>query len=235
MNKTMMALAACGCLMLTACGDDEPQRVKYESVDLGLSVKWATMNVGAQKPEDHGQIFGWADSTGTHKNFDDIDIMYRTENDGSETTIVRWNSVYFGGKNPQPSISGSPYDIAIYHWNSNWRMPTMEEWNELMERCTWTVETTSAGAVYRVTGPNDNSIILPMTGLRTTSGGETEQMTTRGNYWTASLLPRNQQASHRYESEVACAAWCVQFTPNDRPRLTTSIRCYGMAVRPVAR
>ena len=69
---TMMAVVCCQAL--ASCGNDEPTRITYESVDLGLSVRWATMNVGALKPEDHGQLFGWADSTGSHKKFDDITI-----------------------------------------------------------------------------------------------------------------------------------------------------------------
>ena len=77
--KRIMTFAAICCLLLCSCGDDEPQRIKYESVDLGLSVRWATMNVGAVKPEDHGQLFGWADSTGSHKNFEDIAISYRQQ------------------------------------------------------------------------------------------------------------------------------------------------------------
>ncbi len=234
--KKLMTWAAAGCLLLMAsCGDDEPQRIKYESVDLGLSVKWATMNVGAQKPQDHGQLFGWADSTGSHKTFDNINISYRDNGNGTETTLVNWNSVYFGGKNPPVDISGTAYDIAIYNWNANWRMPTQDEWQELMNRCTWTVETTADGAtVYRVTGPNNNSIILPMTGIRSTSNNE-DMRTSIGRYWTSALLPMNEQATQGYESSVPCAAWCVRFDANNRPTLSTAVRCYGMAVRPVAK
>ena len=75
MKKLLIAAAAC-CLMLSSCGDDEPQRLTYQSVDLGLSVRWATMNVGAFQPEDHGQLFGWADSTGSHRNFNNINISF---------------------------------------------------------------------------------------------------------------------------------------------------------------
>ena len=136
---TWIAAIVC-CLALASCGDDEPTRMTYESVDLGLSVRWATMNVGALKPEDHGQLFGWADSTGSHKKFDDITISYRQ--DGNiETTLVDWGSSYFGGKTPRADISGTAYDIATYQWNAKWRMPTRDEWNELMTRCSWSLET----------------------------------------------------------------------------------------------
>lgn len=229
---TMMA-AVC-CLALVGCGDDEPTHITYKSVDLGLSVKWATMNVGALKPEDHGQLFGWADSTGSHKKFDNITISYRQ--DGNfETTIVNWNSVYFGGKSPLANISGTEYDIATYQWNANWRMPTLDEWNELINRCTWSLETNANGTVsYRVTGPNGNHIILPMTGIRATSETESGR-NTMGYYWTSALLPQSQQAAAHYESTVPCAAWCIRFTATNQPAPSTAIRCYGLAIRPVAR
>ncbi len=234
MKKLLIAAAAC-CLMLSSCGDDEPQRLTYQSVDLGLSVRWATMNVGAFQPEDHGQLFGWADSTGSHRNFNNINISYRDNGNGTETTLVAWNSVYFGGKNPPLDISGTPYDIAIYNWNSNWRMPTYDEWQELLTRCSWTTETTRTGAtIYRVTGPNGNSIIMPMTGVRSSS--ETEDMQSSiGRYWTSTLLPMSAQATQGYESTVPCAAWCVKFSPSNQPSFSTAVRCYGMAIRPVAR
>lgn len=233
--KQLMTLAALCCLLMTSCGDDEPTRLTYESVDLGLSVKWATTNVGAINPEDNGRLFGWADSTGSHKTFDQITIAYRPGSDGHEVTVVNWNSIYYGGKNPLLNISGTPYDIAIYQWNSKWRMPTKSEWQELMERCTWTTETTENGlTVYRVTGPNGNHIILPMTGMRAQSGNIIEGRTTKGCYWTSESLPLGSQAAYYYESNVPCAAWCVQFRTDSQPMLTTDIRCYGMAIRPVA-
>ena len=233
-NFLTMAAAVC-CMAMSSCGDDEPQRMKYQSVDLGLSVKWATTNVGAQQPEDHGQLFGWADSTGSHKTFDNISIMYQPNDDGTETTIVQWKSVFFGGKNPVADISGTPFDIAIYHWNANWRMPTLDEWKELMDRCTWTAETTATGTtVCRVTGPNGNSIVLPMTGTRQASGDE-QIKATKAYYWTSTLLPRNMQADYNYQSDVACAAWCVKFDAGAQPQIGAAIRCYGMGIRPVAK
>ena len=229
---TWIAAIVC-CLALASCGDDEPTRMTYESVDLGLSVRWATMNVGALKPEDHGQLFGWADSTGSHKKFDDITISYRQ--DGNiETTLVDWGSSYFGGKTPRADISGTAYDIATYQWNAKWRMPTRDEWNELMTRCSWSLETSGGVAVYRVTGPNGNHILLPMTGIRATSETESGR-NTMGYYWTSTLLPQSQQAAAHYESTVPCAAWCVRFTETEQPAFNTAVRCYGLAIRPVAR
>lgn len=234
MNKIITMAAAC-CLMLSSCGDDEPQRLKFESVDLGLSARWATINVGAVQPHDHGQLFGWADSTGAHRTFDNIVISYRPDPSGVETTTVDWHSVYFGGRSPLADISSTAFDIATYQWNANWRMPTRQEWQELVERCTWTIENTSDGTtVYRVTGPNGNSIILPMTGIREASGSTSPRDAT-GCYWTSTLLPASEQAAMHYRSDVACAAWCVRFDPTNRPTLSTAIRCYGMAIRPVAR
>lgn len=235
MKKTFLGLMAVMCCMLASCGDDEPQRIHYESVDLGLSVRWATMNVGALNPEDHGQLFGWADSTGSHKTFDNITIAYRSQG-STETTIVDWQSTYFGGKTPPLDISGTAYDIAFYQWNANWRMATADEWQELIDRCTWALETTAGGAtVYRVTGPNGNSIILPMTGIRATSETESGRNGV-ARYWTSTLMPMSQQTAAGYESNVACAAYCLTAdAATGHPAISHTVRCYGLAIRPVAR
>jgi hypothetical protein len=131
-----------------------------EAVDLGLSVKWASCNVGATTPEEYGGYYGWADPTGTKtsKNLDD-----------------------YPSANPPSEISGTEYDIARAKWGGDWRLPTKVEQRELIDKCTWTWTTQNGVNGMKVTGTNGNSIFLPAAGERI--GTVIDQVGTVGDYW----------------------------------------------------
>lgn len=95
----------------------------HEYVDLGLpsGLKWATMNVGANSPSDYGQYFAWGETVQKY--------------DFSSSNSATYNRTmgYIGG-NPQ-------FDVARSSWGGNWRMPTKEECEELVNYCTWVFTT----------------------------------------------------------------------------------------------
>ena len=110
-----------------------------EAVDLGLSVRWANMNVGAEAPTDHGSYFGWGDTTGTNASTNDDDFPFA---------------------NPPASISGTEQDAAHVHWGDGWRMPTHDEQMELVEQCDWQSDPQGDVPGWTITCPNGNSIFL---------------------------------------------------------------------------
>ncbi|MCD8266392.1 MAG: protein kinase, partial [Prevotellaceae bacterium] len=117
----------------------------HEWVDLGLSVKWATCNVGARSPFYYADHFAWGE-TKTKPEYGD------------------WNSATVDEEN-MPDIAGNPkYDAACANWGGSWRLPTASEIDELIEKCqhTWTTVGDIDGC--KVTGPNGNSIFLPAEG-----------------------------------------------------------------------
>ena len=118
----------------------------YQYVDLGLSVKWATCNVGASKPEDYGNYYAWGE-TSTKSSY---------TSDNSKTN----------GKSMGDIKGNSSYDAARANWGGKWRMPTESEMQELIDRCTWEWTTQNGKNGYKVTGPNGNSIFLPAAGYR---------------------------------------------------------------------
>mgnify|MGYP003292437203 CR=1 FL=1 len=117
------------------------EREYHESVDLGLSVKWATCNVGANSPEEFGGYYRWG-------AIDEGDCK----------------PLFIQSRKYRYNISGSQYDVARIKWGGSWRVPTRYEIQELVEKCTqkWTTYNGVNGAL--VTGPNGNRIFLPAAG-----------------------------------------------------------------------
>lgn len=132
------------------------------AVDLGLSVKWASCNVGATKPEECGGLYGLTDPTGTNSSGNYHDYPW--------------------GNN----ISGTEYDIARAKWGGSWRLPTNEECKELNEKCKWTWTIYNGVKGMKVTGPNGNSIFLPAAGNNDGTGVKCAG--TAGYYWSGTVL-----------------------------------------------
>lgn len=130
----------------------------YDAIDLGLSVRWATCNIGANKPEDFGGLFAYGEPTG--KKFT------RNIND------------YPGGK----SIVNSDLDMAKFQWGNGWRLPTEGEFRELKEKCIWEYAKDTDVSGYRVTGPNGNTIFLPLAGNMPYSSRQEDG--SYGYYWS---------------------------------------------------
>ena len=141
---------------------DTPNHNGHEYVDLGLSVKWATCNVGANKPEGNGDYYAWGEVI--TKDF------YDEETCDTDNTL-------FG-----EDISGyEDYDVAAYKLGGGWRMPTKAEMKELKNKCDWKWTTQNGVNGYKVTSKNGNYIFLPAAGYRYDDsyfdvGGY-------GNYW----------------------------------------------------
>lgn len=130
----------------------------YDYVDLGLpsGIKWAAYNVGATKPEENRYYFAWGEIS--------------PKNSYNESNSVTSGLSYSELKSR--SIIGSDgnltaeYDAARANWGGDWRMPTTEEQQELINNCSWEWTTLNCINGYRVTGPNGNIIFLPAAGSR---------------------------------------------------------------------
>ena len=149
----------------------------YDWVDLGLSVKWATQNVGASSPSDYGYHFAWGE-TRKKDNYD-----WETCFDCLDSTGDSWGTYKIGGKTSISPTSG--HDTARENWGGTWRMPTVDEFEELCTKCKWTWTSQGGHNGYKVTGPNGKSIFLPAAGWRdgTGRGGGGEG----GYYWSSTL------------------------------------------------
>ena len=149
----------------------------HEWVDLGLSVKWATCNVGANSPEDYGGYYAWGE-TKTKSNYAWSNCFDCLDDSGDS-----WNVYKIDGKTKLEPNSG--HDTARENWGGSWRMPTEKELKELSDKCIWKWTTKSGYNGYVVTGPNGNSIFLPAAG--SCYGTSSNYVGEDGDYWSATL------------------------------------------------
>jgi hypothetical protein len=146
-----------------------------EYVDLGLSVKWATCNVGASSPEEYGDYFAWGE-TSTKETYD---------KDNCPTYGLSYSELQSQGYIDSEGNLTAQYDAATANWGGSWRMPTNEEQEELLGNCTWEWTTQNGVNGYKVTGPNGNSIFLPPAGYR--DGSSLNYAGSCGGYWSSTL------------------------------------------------
>ena len=130
------------------------------AVDIGLSVKWASFNLGAYKPADVGSMFYWAENQSSTKG-------------NPKYSKVKVDVI--------GDIAGDDkYDAATNMLGRNWRLPTEEECRELLNMCKWETKVIDGIEGRLVTGPNGNSIFLPFNQKNFTSGKYVS-----GHYWTS--------------------------------------------------
>ena len=181
----------------------------YEAVDLGLSVKWASCNVGAKSPEEYGDYFAWGETSPKSD--------YRGKNSG--TYHLPKKELMSRGIIGSDYKLTAAYDAATANWGGSWRMPTYGEIEELKERCSWSWTSVNGVKGYRVTGPNGNSIFLPAAGFRLNSS--LSLAGSRGYYWSATPL-RDSYCAYRLFFDSDSCGWGYYD------------RFYGHTVRPVS-
>ena len=191
-------------------------------VDLGLSVKWAICNVGADKPEDVGGLYAWGETE--PKDFYFWDTYKYC--DGTYNSLTKYTDSAYGkdGFSDNKSVLDPEDDVAHVKWGGNWRIPTKEELEELRTKCTWTSTTLNGVKGYSVTsnvdGYTDRSIFLPATGMRIRQW--TENTDTIGRFWGNSIVTGDD-----YDAVY------LDFNFSRGPGRFSIIRCFGQCVRPV--
>lgn len=173
----------------------------HESVDLGLSVKWATMNVGASSPEDYGCYYQWAGTDDVASISIDLKWSNCPYHSKSTAMDTGWKKYVQSSKASYWNGTGEPDDKTILDldddaahvlWSGDWRMPTKAEWAELRDNCVWTwtddyCGTGKSGAIATSSkaGYTDRSVFFPAGGFRYSTylnmAGE------YCDYWSSSL------------------------------------------------
>ena len=191
-------------------------------VDLGLpsGTLWATCNIGANAPEDYGDYYAWGETTPKDVYYWDT-YQYCTGGSYEHpyynmfTKYCNNSSYGYNGFTDDLTVLLPEDDAATANWGGDWRMPTKEEWNELIENTTttWTTQNGVYGELF--TASNGASLFLPAAGLRW--DGELSHAGSNGYYWLSSL-----------SMDYQCSAWSFCFGI-----MGYSYRGRGFSVRPV--
>ena len=192
-----------------------PAETQYEAVDLGLSVKWATCNVGATKPEEYGGYYAWGET----EEKDDYSWSTYKWSSGSYDTIAKYCTDDIYGTADNKTVLDPEDDVAHVKWGGGWRMPTAEEHKELHKNCSWEWTTQNGVNGYKVIGSNGNCIFLPAAGYRCDVALDNRGWD--GNYWSGSLNSGHSLNAYRLKLY------------SDYRNQDYYYRCFGYTVRPV--
>ena len=189
---------------------------------------WATMNIGAEKPEDSGYYFWWGDTVGYKRENDkwvasdgsNSNFSFSTSNTptyGKSISILRSE-----GWITSDGVLAPEHDAANIHWGNGWRMPTKAEFDALRNNCDWTWTTQNGASGYIVKGREEyasNSIFLPAADYG--YGTSLDYSGSNGYYWSS--VPCSDSINH---------AWCLYFYSSYHCTFH-SYRNNGHTVRPL--
>lgn len=211
----LMGIAAVSCTKERIKYAEDGETPLPKAVDLGLSVKWASCNLGASNEYQAGDYFAWGETKAKYN--------------------YTWNTYLYNADNPEKLPKSK--DAARKKLGSDWRMPTANEFKELIDTINdddydWTAEfgTDSEGEEYlkgwRVTSrrgsTKGNSVFFPAAGLMHSVLGYSG---TAGFYWTSEINPAYTPTAMSFRF----------FDDENTIEVTNeSNRGYGLSIRPVS-
>ena len=198
----------------------------HDYVEIG-GLKWATMNIGATKPEEYGLYFAWGDTQGYtasqvgsgegKKYFGWVDYKYGngTSSPG-DTGMTKYNST--DGK----TVLEAADDAAVVNWGGSWRMPTTAELQALgaAVNTAWTQVNNVYGILCTDKTDSSKTLFFPAAGL--CHNGRVRDLGEYGYYWSSSLSTDRRKEAYYLGFSSSRADW----GNND-------YRYFGYAVRPV--
>ena len=196
---------------------------KPHAVDLGLSVLWADCNVGATSPTGTGQVYAWGE-TAPKILYDWSTYQFFNDKDGNGNPYKKDDYEKLNKselKNLGKDIAGTRYDVATQLWGNGWSMPSIEQWQELIDKCKWVRTTKNGVGGFAVTGPNGNSIFLPFVVSRT------DDEDTYGDRYCSYYWCSDRGSFDNVDATTTC----VSLFSDDR--FWFADICYGCAVRPI--
>lgn len=215
--------------------------VPNNCVDLGLAsgLLWAKCNLGTTDPTQLGDYYAWGETSTKKKYYSDnykhfkidggIKVLKYNEKDGK--TVLDLND-----------------DAARANIGAGYRIPTKEDWEELLEDCKWEAVTTTLSEIidpsqtkviarWKVTGPSGNSIVLPMTsGFRGDGWGVQPDNDTY--YTTANLYPADELSDKDKYQKAVALTWPMFAKETSsggikEPSFKSIYRDFGVVIRPV--
>jgi hypothetical protein len=154
----------------------------HQYVDLGLpsGTLWATCNVGANSPEEYGDLFAWGE-TEPKEVYDWDTYKWCFEDYFSLTKYCTKSDYGYNGFTDDKTELDPEDDAACVNWGASWRMPTIQQLDELYQECTWTLTQQNGVNGQLVTGPNGNTLFLPA------KNGSLNNAEYWGTFWSRTL------------------------------------------------
>ena len=215
--------------------------VPNNCVDLGLAsgLLWAKYNMGTTDPTKPGDYYAWGETSTKKKYYSDNYKHFKT--DGG-IKVLKYNEK--DGK----TVLDLNDDAARANIGAGYRIPTKEDWEELLEDCKWEAVTTTLSEIidpsqtkviarWKVTGPNGNSIVLPMTGgFRANGWGVQPDNDTY--YTTANLYPADELSDKDKYQKAVALTWPMFAKETSsggikEPSFKSIYRDFGVVIRPV--
>ena len=224
---------------LKAAGGSKPMPIPSNCVDLGLpsGLLWAKSNMGTTVPTEIGDYYAWGE-TSPKKKYHGNNYKHYT---GSDLDIKKYN------EKDWKTVLELEDDAANANLGVGYRIPTREDWQELLDNCKWEAVTTTLPEImdpsqtkciarWIVTGPNGKSIILPMTDSFRSDAWITSDEDTY--YTTANLWPAEGLSDGKKYRKAVALAWpfFAKETSSGsikKPTFRSVYRPFGVVVRPV--
>ena len=222
---------------------------QHEYVDLGLpsGTLWATRNIGDEKYEGECVYFSWGATlpipssvyyqnplqpqkkhqkrSKVYGGLMSFNHIYKYFKDGDRHKITKYCSLSeYGNEGYTDTLSTLERidDAASILWGEDWCIPTKEQWEELLEQCTWKHIWKGDLDGYEVIGESGQSIFLPESGYR--SGFGYLYVPAEGCYWSSSLNTKEPDD-----------AFSIYFDSEKIDYNCLTNRSWGLTIRPVRR
>ena len=221
-------------------GGSEPMPIPKNCIDLGLpsGLLWAKSNMGTTDPKEIGDYYAWGE-TSTKKKYYSTNYKHYT---GSDLDLKKYN------EKDRKTVLELEDDAANANLGVGYRIPTQEDWQELLDNCKWEAVTTTLPieldlaqrkgiARWKVTGPNGKSIVLPMTGgFRCDTWFDDSDEDTY--YTTANLWPVEELSKYDKYERAVVLTWPLLAKKTSsgsikKPTFRSKRRYFGVVVRPV--
>lgn len=201
-------------------------------VDLGLSVKWASCNLGANNPEEFGDYYAWGETEPYYSSLNPLTWKAGKESGydwpsyslcmGEDDTYIKYctnASNGYNGFTDDKIVLDIEDDAAFVTLGGKWRLPTVDECSDLLDLCTWERKTLNGVDGYEVTGKTGKSIFLPMAGWW-------DRLEFNSSYNDASFWASSIKASRPYNA--------LGFAISEWGKGTyEGVRSIGCSIRPV--
>lgn len=206
----------------------------HEFVDLGLpsGLKWATCNIGASSPQDYGDYFSWGE-TDSKDSFVMSSYAFASTDDEDPDDENSYFAIDKYNETDGKTVLDVKDDVAAARWKGPWRMPSIEDFKELIDNCEWIRGIYNGTVGFKVKGPSGFSIFLPAAGIM-----EEEEVWGTGEegwYWSSNLDEDGYEYNDYWDSYCAqCLYFDLNFVESE-PLLNQRFRELGLPVRPVCK